>query len=375
MSNLLFFLLCYEGAILSFSVGATSAILPTLARYFSVDEFFIGRAVWLYMLPYGIVALLYGPLARVVNIRKIKIVCVLFFTLACFISGLSIKIYVFLSGRLLMGIFGAAFVPLILIIFSKSFEKNRRGRLIGIFFSVTFMSSLLGIFLSGFINWRWIYIIPGVGGALLFMLMIVKFPSFPGEKGERFVWKDYFNVFIYGKALRIIIYIFIVSMLFHSVRQWLSVYFDKEFGFSQALISSLITIISLSGIFGETGGGWLADRWGRLSVVNLGVILMIVSLIPLVLKGGLLWIVISLVLWGVGWTFNHVGVSAKLTELPKNLIYETASLNSSIRFLSGGLGMVLSRLVMEKSFSLGFLIIMVIFFLLLLGGRLFLREG
>ena len=60
--------------------------------------------------------------------------------------------------------------------------------------------------------------------------------------------------------------------------------------------------------------------------------------------------------WGLGWTFNHVGVSTFLTDLPLTQVFEFASLNSSARFLSAGLGNVLGEMVMQKSFNFGFIL-------------------
>ena len=61
-----------------------------------------------------------------------------------------------------------------------------------------------------------------------------------------------------------------------------------------------------------------------------------------------------MILWGVGWTFNHAGLSTLLTDMPKEYLNEAASLNSSVRFISGGLGVALGGMIMQQSFVLGF---------------------
>ena len=45
-----------------------------------------------------------------------------------------------------------------------------------------------------------------------------------------------------------------------------------------------------------------------------------------------------------------------LTDLPDEFLNEATSLNSGIRFISGGIGMVLGGLVMSRSFNLGFIL-------------------
>jgi hypothetical protein len=43
-----------------------------------------------------------------------------------------------------------------------------------------------------------------------------------------------------------------------------------------------------------------------------------------------------------------------LTDVPKKFLHEAASLNSSVRFVSGGVGVAASGLIMQKSFIAGF---------------------
>lgn len=81
-----------------------------------------------------------------------------------------------------------------------------------------------------------------------------------------------------------------------------------------------------------------------------------------------------MIVWGFGWTLNHAGLSTQLTDLPKELIPEAASLNSSVRFISGGVGVAAGGWLMQRSFTLGFtvlaagLIVLLVFSSKLLGS-------
>jgi predicted MFS family arabinose efflux permease len=77
----------------------------------------------------------------------------------------------------------------------------------------------------------------------------------------------------------------------------------------------------------------------------------------LALKAPLFLLPALMLAWGLGWTFNHAGVSTLLTDLPEKFLNEAASLNSSLRFVSGGLGVVLSGWLMQQRFSLGFMVL------------------
>lgn len=253
-----------------------------------------------------------------------------------------------------MGLFGASVIPLGLILIAKYQSKEKRGKYTGIFFSATFVASLLGLFLSGVIYWRWIFIIPALFGFILWGVMYYKLPSFKGDiTGLKF---NYFKAFKEGVVLRILAYIFLISLIYHAIQQWLGVYFSSELRLNQFIISMLITLTSLSGIFGELWGGALADSIGRNRTVDLGLLLMIISIILLIFKAPLTLLILTMVVWGLGWTFNHAGLATMLTDLPDEFLNEAASLNSGIRFISGGIGMVLGGLVMSRSFNLGFIL-------------------
>jgi predicted MFS family arabinose efflux permease len=89
MNRLTFIILCLEGAILSFNVAAAAALIPSVATDFGISEFVAGRIVWLYMIPYGIAALFYGPLVRAFDAKKIELICLLSFSAANLLAAFS----------------------------------------------------------------------------------------------------------------------------------------------------------------------------------------------------------------------------------------------------------------------------------------------
>jgi len=347
-----FIILCLEGAVLSFNVAASSALIPSIAADFALSQFVVGKIIWLYMLPYGLAAFFYGPLVRLWDARKVELFCIFLFSLANLLAGLSQNIATLFAARVLMGLFGASVIPLGLIVIAKRLEPLKRGRYIGLFFGSTFIASLLGLFLSGIINWRLIFIIPAVCGFILWIFMYFYLPSFKEEIGNFRL--GYLEAFRNKRVIQIFSYILLVSLIYHAVQQWLGVYFSMQLNLNQFFISLLITLTSLAGIFGEVWGGRLADSLGRLKVVNLGIVSMVLCIFLLLIKLPLGLLAVVMIIWGLGWTFNHVGLATMLTDLPAELLNEAASLNSGVRFISGGLGAALGGLIMRKSFGLGF---------------------
>ncbi|MEA3328704.1 MAG: MFS transporter [Candidatus Omnitrophota bacterium] len=366
MKKSVFFLIASAGFVLSFNVIACSALIPSIAAAFGVNEFFVGKIVWLYMLPYGLMALFYAPLSRSLDCKKILSFSLAVLCLANLFSGLASNLYLLFAARVLAGMSGAAIVPLSLILIAKTSLPQERGKRVGWFFSITFVATLLGLFLSGLLFWRWIFLIPAIGAALVCASVCFYFPNFlPVEEKVKF---NYFQVLSEKKVFRLFVYIFLMSFLYHGVRQWLGVYFSKVYGFEQFWVSMLLTTVTLGGIFGESLGGILSDRAGigRIRVVNAGMALMLFVLLILLFKNALFALFTVMFIWGLGWTFNHSGISTILTDLPHRHLYESAGLNSSVRFLSGGLGMVVGGILVRRSFNLEFAIFAFCLFLLII---------
>lgn len=353
MKKTTFFILCFAGAILSFNVAAASALIPSIARDFAVSPFIAGKIIWLYMLAYGIAALFYGPLVRTFDAKHIELICMFLFSVSNLSVALSKNIYTLFVARFSMGVFGASVIPLGLILIARHIKREQRGRFIGIFFSATFIASLLGLFLSGIVPWRMIFLIPALLGFILWLLIYFYLPSFKKENAGFKV--NYLAALKDKTVISIFTYIFFISLIYHGIQQWLGVYFSSAIGLNQFLVSMLITLTSLSGIFGEVLGGWFSDLLGRLKTINLGIIFMVLSVFLLVFKLPLFILAVIMIIWGLGWTFNHAGLSTLLTDLSKDFLNEAASLNSSVRFISGGLGAFLGGILIHKGFNLGFI--------------------
>jgi predicted MFS family arabinose efflux permease len=354
VKKIVFIIFCLEGAVLSFNVAATSALVPAIAKDFALSPFLVGKIVWFYMLPYGVAALFYGPLVRLYDAKKIELVCIFLFSLANLLAGFSRNISILLAARFFMGFFGASVIPLALILIAQHVPTGERGRYVGLFFGATFLASLLGLVSSGILPWRMIFFIPAASGLLLGIAMYLYLPSF---KSKISGWEINYSAALGDtKVFSVFIYIFLISFIYHGVQQWLAVYFSLEFLLSQFLVSLLITLTSLSGVFGEVLGGRLSDKLGRIKTINLGIVLMIVSAFLFALHTWLFFLAGTLIIWGLGWTFNHASVTTMLTDFPPKFLHEGASLNSGVRFVSGGLGAALGGILTQKSFALNFIV-------------------
>jgi DHA1 family putative efflux transporter-like MFS transporter len=306
------------------------------------------------MLPYGLVALVYGPLTRLFDNKYIASGSLLLFSVFSFLSGCAQNYQQLFIFRFLVGAFAAATTPLVLIYISDHAHQERRGKFVGLFFSATFVADLIGLFLSGIIPWRAMFFIPSVLGLAAAILTLKYFPHTLSGKGV--TSSRYMEALKQPAIFKAFTYIFIISILYHGVRQWLGVYFAQELGLKQFFVSITLTTASLAGIFGEALGGHFADKKGRVATLRTGVLLMFAAVAMLVFARSLAALIILMLFWGFGWTLNHAGLSTFLTDLDKRFMKEISSLNSSVRFIAGGLGVVIGGAVLQKSFITGFVI-------------------
>jgi len=208
------------------------------------------------------------------------------------------------------------------------------------------------------------FFIPAGLGLITAYLTDKHFP--PTLAGKTETASRYLEAFKRPEILKVFVYIFLISLFYHGVRQWLGVYFAQSLGLKQFFVSLLLTVGSLAGIFGEAIGGHLSDKKGRVRTLKAGVFMMTLAVFFMIFMRSAFIIPLLMFLWGFGWTMNHAGLSTFLTDLDKRYIKEVSSLNSSIRFISGGLGVVLGGWIMQQSFSLGFLIYALLLFVMLI---------
>ena len=258
-------------------------------------------------------------------------------------------------ARVLMGITAASAIPLGLMIIGELFEKRIRGRLVGGFFSCAFIASLAGIALSGVANWRWLFFVP----SLLSILLAIGFMAFGSEYLSR-VHVGHVN---YLRALRnvkirnVFIFIFAISFLYHGVHKWYGIYLSRVYQFTQFQISIYFIIAALGGMFGQLLGGVLSDKKGRLVSCRAGILGLSLGIMLLFGTYSAIFLGLVIALVSIGWTIGHNGLSTVLTDFPDEDRPMIASLNSSVRFISGGIGFSVSAFFVEKSFGLTFLVI------------------
>lgn len=356
-------LTCLGNVAISFNTGAVAAAIPLIAADFQTTDFAVARIVPYYMIPYGLGALLYAPLTRFFAYRAILITAMAVFAIFSLISGMSQSLTTIFAAQVAAGIAAASSTPLGLMMIGDFFEKNVRGRLVGTYFGCSFFAAVGGMIFMGTLHWRWLFLVPAVLGALTAVCWIFSSNALvnQGHKGSI----DYLKALSKPHVRNVFLLIFAMSFLYHGVHKWYGVFLTREYGLDKGTISLILVIAALAGLTGQQIGGYLSDKKGRLTASYVGMGALAAGVVLLSVHFPIPLVVVIFALIAIGWTISHNSVSTVLTDFPDDDRPLIASLNSSVRFISGGLGFSASKFFVTQSFSLTFLGIGVLILLLI----------
>lgn len=357
------FLTCLGNIAISFNTGAVAAAIPLIAADFQTTDFVVARIVPYYMIPYGLGALLYAPLTRFFAYRAILIAAMAVFAIFSLISGMSQSLTAIFAAQIAAGIAAASSTPLGLMMIGDFFEKNVRGRLVGTYFGCSFFAAVGGMIFMGTLHWRWLFFVPAILGALTAVCWIFFSNALvnQGHKGSI----DYLKALSKPHIRNVFLLIFAMSFLYHGVHKWYGVFLTREYGLDKGTISLILVIAALAGLTGQQIGGYLSDKKGRLTASYVGMGALAAGVVLLSVHFPIPLVVVIFALIAIGWTISHNSVSTVLTDFPDDDRPLIASLNSSVRFISGGLGFSASKFFVAQSFSLTFLGIGVLILLLI----------
>lgn len=353
--KLIYFFICCNCITISFNIGAIAAVIPAISRDLNLSALEVSRIISFYMIPYGIGALIYAPLTRFFSYKLLLSLPIGLYSLAALFCASITSLQSFFVGRMAMGLCGASAIPLGLMVIGELFDKNIRGRLVGLFFGCSFAASLLGIVISGLLSWRWLFWVPSILGLLTFLGLILTNSKLLSQKHGEIV--NYFLTLKNETVFRIFLFIFCISFLYHGIGNWFGVYLDRIYHLDKFMISVLFVCMNIAGVFGQMLGGIISDKKSRYQACYIGILVLSLSSMLLIREYPLFVVAIVLSLISVGWTIGHNGMSTILTDFESENRPAIASLNSAVRYASGGLGFYVSSFFVDKSFGATFFFI------------------
>lgn len=366
---LIIFLICLGNIAISFNVGAVAAAIPLISLDLQLADIETAKLIPFYMIPYGIGALVYAPLTRFITYRLIMMAAMALYAIFSLMTALAFDLDNMLLAQIGAGIAAACSTPLSLMIIGDLFDKDVRGRLVGIYFGTSFVSSMVGMIFMGIFPWRLLFFIPCVIAMLTTLLMGLLNIETLDRVHQGHI--NYLRVFVQKDLVKVFLFIFLMSFLYHGLHKWYGVYLSRVYHLPKETISVFLIIAACCGLIGQNIGGFLTDKKGRVYSCFFGGLLLALGAMSLwgfYLKE---FLPVILGIIAIGWTINHNAVSTILTDKEDYNRPMIASLNSAVRFFSGGLGFTAAGFFVDRNFGLTFFVIGFLFLMLTLNQKKF----
>jgi predicted MFS family arabinose efflux permease len=338
-------------------------ILPRLAQLFRADVGIVGLSVPAYLVPYGVVTLLWGPLADRFGRRPVILIALASFTALTAATLTSPSVWWFIAWRVGAGAVASGVVPVGLALIGDLFAYSERGRAVGWLFGGMAggmaVGSTAGALAEPSVGWRGLFAVVAAGGLLLLAAAAITMPDLPGaarSTSPRAVLHAYVSLLRVRRARRTYGYVGFNAVLHSGVYTWLGLYLHQRFalgpvGVGLGLLGYGIPGFALGPLIGR-----LADRHGRARLVPAGVAIGALAVLGLAAPVPLVAAALLVTLLSLGYDLTQPLLAGIVTDLPGHRGQAVAFMAVTL-FVGFGVG----SLVFQAALTFGFTIALTLF--------------
>ncbi len=191
-----------------FMGSSINIAIPSIGREFAMDAVSLGWIATAYLLAASVFLVPFGRIADIYGRKRIFTYGILIYTVASFLSAISVSAVMLISVRVLQGIGSAMIFGTGVAILMSVFPVKERGKALGINAAAVYAGLACGPFFGGLLTqhfgWRSIFLVNIPLGLLIIALIFWKLKGEWAEaKGEKF---DFTGSVIYGLAVIAIMY-------------------------------------------------------------------------------------------------------------------------------------------------------------------------
>jgi len=251
------------------------AVFPLIKEDLHMSDTALGSLGSVFMISYMVAAPLFGWLGDRMKRVRVAACGLLTWSLATTAAGFSYSYRTLLSARILVGVGEASFGTVSPGIIADYFSRDRRGRILSLFYLAIPVGSAFGYLLGGVVGqhagWHAAFMVVSVPGIILSVPMY--FLREPARGGMDGTGTGGHASDGYMRLLRnrpfIINTLAMAAMTFAlgGLAQWVPTFLFRLHGLDVAtgnILFGLVTI--LAGITGTLSGGWLGDYFQRKSM-------------------------------------------------------------------------------------------------------------
>jgi len=250
-------------------------LMPLIRDEFALDYTKSGLLLSVFAMSYGISHLPAGWLADRIGARILITVAICGVALAGLLVGLSQTYTMMLGFLVLMGVLGGGYHPASPPLISASVEPKNRGRALGIHLiggsSSFFLAPLIAAAIAVALGWRAPFIIlavPTFAFGIVFYVLLGRLAEKRKDKYRSISSPDHPAIQQRSHHLVpfIILATFTAAVLISTI-SFIPLFLVDNFGLAKEAAAAFIAIIYLAGLLASPLGGYLSDRFGRVSVL------------------------------------------------------------------------------------------------------------
>jgi len=326
---------------------AAAPLIVEIAKDFQLDISRAALSVTAYMLPFGLLTLLFGPLAD--RFGKARIINLAAFGTAIF-SGLGAVAFDLASLSLIRavnGAFAAAILPVTMSLIGDRFGSNPKevqnalGKVLGMMFLGGASATAIGGALAYVGSWRLVYLVYGVAELVIAFLMLKILERQPGTVSSLNLKDAYRDAFANSNLLKTVSIIFLVGSSVFGSFTYAGKFVETRTGYNILLVGLILTFFGLATVVGGRKAGALRQKLGNKLLLFAGIL----ASISWGLMGA--WhspVLLSLSLAGFGFGFimiqpTLIGTAQQLMPARRGTAMSLASFNM---FVGGGIGTFLN---------------------------------
>ena len=256
---------------------ALYAVFPLIKADLKLSDTALGFLGSAFMLCYMLSAPLFGRLGDRTNRSRLAAGGLAVWSLATMLSGMAASYRVLLATRTLVGVGEASFGTVSPGLLSDYFPRERRGRMLSLFYLAIPVGSALGYILGGQLGqafgWHTAFLLVSLPG--LFLALPLYFLTDPRQTGRSAdaltqspdkILTELRRFWLNRTYLYATLSMAAMTFALGGLAQWAPSFLLRSFGLEVARGNTLFGAITVvSGIIGTLAGGWLGDYFQRRS--------------------------------------------------------------------------------------------------------------
>ncbi|WP_342501036.1 MFS transporter [Bacillus sp. FSL P2-0069] len=304
--QLLIILLAVGSFVTGTSEFVVSGILDIIAVDLHISIPAAGQLITVYSLFYAVGALFLVMATSKLNRKKVLLSAIFVFILGNMLAFFSHHFVLLLLSRVIMAMSGGLYIVVATNYAAQIAPPEKKGSAMATVITGFTVSLVLGVpigtFLSGHVDWHYIFLIIALVTACLFLLLYQLLPRIEGHshlplKQQLHILQD--RRVISGLATTVF-WILGYTMVF----AYISPLLRQTAGFSIEMTSMALLVLGISAFIGSRFGGFAVDQWGPNRTISISIMIQMFALFALFFtQFSTISVLITLAIWGIAtWT-------------------------------------------------------------------------